>query len=400
MGNSLVALVIALLLAVGYTDAQPDYITEIGDDVMPFGDIVMNETEILALIEKFFNGEISITEFGHRINEMDEATYLLHLEIMERPMTPEQKEAQRQRMERHFRINLEHLVFGTSTATADVDLRTVERFVFYIGTFQGGEGIAICRLNGKIYYERDRGSFSQGIVFLNEVRNYADLIEEDLTRLIQAMEQSNMFDWPEYMQGEFDEAFELKDSSIHWRMGIQFSDGSKLVRGGSGHRGWAPDGIGAIASMLSLGPEIQERQRLEREADTNNQTENAQEDNHFPPPPPAETVMTVDLNHPDFIAVNNRTLVPAAFFETLGFAIDWEPISQTMTLTKQDHVVAVSGDVPILMVNNSEILLDVPPQIIEGKEMFPLRAILESVGYHVEWERETNTMVVSAVVVD
>jgi len=52
------------------------------------------------------------------------------------------------------------------------------------------------------------------------------------------------------------------------------------------------------------------------------------------------------------------------------------------------------------MSNNSEILLDVPPQIIEGKEMFPLRAILESVGYHVEWDREANVMVVSWVVAD
>jgi len=93
---------------------------------------------------------------------------------------------------------------------------------------------------------------------------------------------------------------------------------------------------------VSLSPEIQERQRLAAEADTSIQTEAVQEDNHFIPPSPlTETVMTIDLNHPDLILVNNRTLAPATFFETLGFEVDWEPVTQTATLTKQDYVVAI-----------------------------------------------------------
>lgn len=98
--------------------------------------------------------------------------------------------------------------------------------------------------------------------------------------------------------------------------------------------------------------------------------------------------------HPAII--DGRTLVPIReVFEHLGFVVSWNAETQTVTLVRgDDSVILIIGN-PEFSANGEIYGLEVPAQIIDGRTMLPLRAVLESVGYFVAWNAETNTVVIS-----
>ena len=94
--------------------------------------------------------------------------------------------------------------------------------------------------------------------------------------------------------------------------------------------------------------------------------------------------------------VDGRTLVPVrGVFEALGFDVDWYQPTQTATLTGNDHVVVISIDSPTFTTNGASHPLDVPAQIIEGRTMLPIRAVLQAVGKDVDWDDTTQTVVIT-----
>lgn len=50
-----------------------------------------------------------------------------------------------------------------------------------------------------------------------------------------------------------------------------------------------------------------------------------------------------------------------------------------------------SNDIKVLL-DGKELVFDVPPQIIEGRTLLPLRAIFEALGLEVGWDNETRTI--------
>ena len=94
--------------------------------------------------------------------------------------------------------------------------------------------------------------------------------------------------------------------------------------------------------------------------------------------------------------VDGRTLVPVrGVFEALGFYVSWYGPSQTVILAGDDHIVIISIGDDFFATNGVEFPLDVPAQIIEGRTLVPIRAMLESVGYDVDWDESTNTVLVT-----
>ncbi|MCL2376171.1 MAG: leucine-rich repeat domain-containing protein [Defluviitaleaceae bacterium] len=114
-----------------------------------------------------------------------------------------------------------------------------------------------------------------------------------------------------------------------------------------------------------------------------------------------EISVTIDGAAVDFegqppIIVDGRTLVPVrGVFEALGFDVGWEQETQTATLTSDDYVVVISIGSDVFTTNGEEIPLDVPAQIIEDRTLLPIRAVLESVGYEVDWDGDTRTVLVT-----
>ena len=97
------------------------------------------------------------------------------------------------------------------------------------------------------------------------------------------------------------------------------------------------------------------------------------------------------------VIIGGRTLVPVrGIFETLGFDVEWDEVTRSVTLTDDNYEVIIVVDRATFTTNGENHILDVPAQIINGRTMLPIRLVLESVGYHVGWENETRTVLISA----
>ena len=107
-----------------------------------------------------------------------------------------------------------------------------------------------------------------------------------------------------------------------------------------------------------------------------------------------DEVLFVDSKNPDVVPfiVDGRTLVPVRFIsEALGFAVNWDEESQTVTLINSEKMVKLTIDSRVMTVESGmsiEIFeLDVPPQIINARTFLPLRAIAENaLGFEVYWD--------------
>jgi len=97
------------------------------------------------------------------------------------------------------------------------------------------------------------------------------------------------------------------------------------------------------------------------------------------------------------VIVDGRTLVPVrGVFEMMGFEVDWEPDRQRAILISDEHVVSIYIGYTTFVSNDVNHGLDVPAQIINGSTMLPIRAVLESVGYSLDWDESTSTVVITS----
>lgn len=95
--------------------------------------------------------------------------------------------------------------------------------------------------------------------------------------------------------------------------------------------------------------------------------------------------------------VDGRTLVPIrGVFEELGYYVDYNANTKTATLAAMNMVVTVTQGNTYFKVNNNIITPEVPPQIIDGRFMVPLRAISEALGATVDWDASTKTAKITA----
>ncbi|MCL2356383.1 MAG: copper amine oxidase N-terminal domain-containing protein [Defluviitaleaceae bacterium] len=100
------------------------------------------------------------------------------------------------------------------------------------------------------------------------------------------------------------------------------------------------------------------------------------------------------------VTVDGRTLVPVrGVFEHLGFDVSWDDDSQSAILYRADFYVTIPIGDDTFTVNGQSFALDVPAQTIGGRTMIPLRAVLQSVGYSLEWDDATNTVLISSGVI-
>jgi len=106
--------------------------------------------------------------------------------------------------------------------------------------------------------------------------------------------------------------------------------------------------------------------------------------------------IAVDFDGQGPVIVDNRVLVPVrGVFEALGFVPTWNRSTRAATLTRDDYVVVLTIGSYTFTTNGEEFPLDVPPQLIEGRTLLPLRAVLESVGYNdMSWSGTTRTVVI------
>ncbi len=92
--------------------------------------------------------------------------------------------------------------------------------------------------------------------------------------------------------------------------------------------------------------------------------------------------------------VEGRTLVPLrAIFESLGASVEWDGETKTVTSVLGETEIKLTAGEKALYKNGEMLELDVPAQIMNGRTMVPVRAISESFGVTVVWDKETRTVV-------
>jgi len=120
----------------------------------------------------------------------------------------------------------------------------------------------------------------------------------------------------------------------------------------------------------------------------------------------SEIGVTLDGGPVDFpdqqpMILGGRAFVPVrGVFEHLGFEVGWEPDTLTAVLTRggrESFEVRITVGSAVFTTNGVEHRLDVPAMIIPpGRTMLPIRAVLESVGYMVDWDGSTRTVIITS----
>jgi len=88
------------------------------------------------------------------------------------------------------------------------------------------------------------------------------------------------------------------------------------------------------------------------------------------------------------ILVEDRTLVPVrGVFEQMGFVVSWNSEYRQAILASDLYTVVLSIDSQHFTINDTLYILDVPAQIIGDSTMIPLRAVMEGVGYTLNWQQ-------------
>ena len=96
------------------------------------------------------------------------------------------------------------------------------------------------------------------------------------------------------------------------------------------------------------------------------------------------------------VIVDDYTLVPMrGVFENMGFYGDWNEQTRTSTLYREGMTVSARIGDSYITVNGERIFPEVPPQVIGGRFMIPLRAVAESTGAVVTWNDSTRTVNIS-----
>jgi hypothetical protein len=82
----------------------------------------------------------------------------------------------------------------------------------------------------------------------------------------------------------------------------------------------------------------------------------------------------------------------------MGFEVDWDSATRRITLTNSDYTVVLTVGSDAFTTNGVRRTLDIPPQIINGTTMLPIRSVLESVGYQLDWDgRGAGTVIITAL---
>lgn len=94
--------------------------------------------------------------------------------------------------------------------------------------------------------------------------------------------------------------------------------------------------------------------------------------------------------------INGRTLVPMRkIFESLGYYVDWDKDTRTAIAVREDMTIRITENSYTMYVNGEAKTLDVAPCIVNGRTMVPARAISESSGYKVDWDNDTRSVLIT-----
>lgn len=102
---------------------------------------------------------------------------------------------------------------------------------------------------------------------------------------------------------------------------------------------------------------------------------------------------TEDSGYP-YVDENSRTMVPLRVtMESAGCAVGFDGSASTAIVVSEHDRVEVPIGTDYLYNNNIVIQNDTLSVVSNGRTYLPIRAVLESLGYTVEWDSTTNSVI-------
>ena len=96
--------------------------------------------------------------------------------------------------------------------------------------------------------------------------------------------------------------------------------------------------------------------------------------------------------------IDGRTMVPMrAVFEALGAEVYWDDSAKSVTALKGSTEIELNIGEKFLRKNNEGFSLDVAPQIINGRTLVPVRAVAESFDCVVLWNDLSKTVLITSI---
>lgn len=93
------------------------------------------------------------------------------------------------------------------------------------------------------------------------------------------------------------------------------------------------------------------------------------------------------------ILVNDNTLVPVRIIaENLGAKVQWDGEQHKVIVQKEQVHIEMTIDEPQVKVNDEIKTLEVPPKLINGNTLVPVRFVSEQMGVKVAWDGLTNSV--------
>ncbi|MBU5426214.1 copper amine oxidase N-terminal domain-containing protein [Tissierella pigra] len=94
--------------------------------------------------------------------------------------------------------------------------------------------------------------------------------------------------------------------------------------------------------------------------------------------------------------IEGRTLLPLrAIFEALGLEVGWDDATRIITGVAEGKEIILELDSKEVKVNGVDKTLDVPAKAINGRTLVPVRFIAESLDMNVVWNQESKTVKIS-----
>jgi uncharacterized YkwD family protein len=96
------------------------------------------------------------------------------------------------------------------------------------------------------------------------------------------------------------------------------------------------------------------------------------------------------------IIIGGRTMVPLRFItEALGLGITWEAETRSVLVEKDGNLIRLFIDRHKAEINGKIIEVEVPPTILNGRTLVPVRFVSEVLGYSVGWQGLTNEVTIT-----
>lgn len=102
----------------------------------------------------------------------------------------------------------------------------------------------------------------------------------------------------------------------------------------------------------------------------------------------------IELDTPPLI-IRGRTMVPLRFVvESFGGEVFWNNDDKSIRIRFEDKEIIMWINSNIALINNKRYMLDVPPTIINGRTLVPIRFIAESLNSFVFWNSKEQKVTI------